>query len=121
MGRLRHRLFGWGCLALVVMNVAAVICGGIPGSSTRMPCCITLADDHPLPTLEPCCAAEQRPQADPAGAASSIAAAQPAADASTLASRGVPPVITPLTKHHLSVDAVGPSPDTYLLLAVLLI
>jgi hypothetical protein len=121
MGRLRQRLFGWGCLALVVTNVAAVMCGGIPGSTTRMPCCITLENDHSMPILEPCCAAEQRPQADPAGRATNSAAAQPAADASSLLGLVVPRPTAALLKHHPQPNPVGSPPDPQLLFSVFLI
>jgi hypothetical protein len=121
MGRLRHRLFGWGCLAIVAINVAAVICGGIPGASTRMPCCVTLGDGQSMPTLAPCCAAEQRQQADPASTATNSAAAQPAADASTLLGRLIAPQTAALLNHSPRREPFGSPPAPYLLLAVLLI
>src|SRR5262245_57075616 len=94
MGRFRHRLLGWACLAMVVMNITAVVCGGVPGSDTRMPCCVSMDDASTLPTLEPCCAAEQRQQADPAGVATSLASKIQAASASTLpAGDALPPVL----------------------------
>lgn len=121
MARLRHRLFGWACLGLVVMNVAAAVCGGVPGSSTRMPCCPTLGDDHALPTIEPCCAAEQRQQADPAGPATTVAAAQPAADASMLLGRVGSSGTASLLNHYPPGHPIGSPPDTHLLLSVFLI
>jgi hypothetical protein len=121
MGRFRRRLLGWACLAFVVMNVTAVICGGIAGSDTRMPCCISLGDNSPLPTLEPCCAAEQRQQADPAGRATNAAAAQPAVDAATLLGVIFAPTNPTLPRHYSPVDRFGSPPDAYLLFSVLLI
>jgi hypothetical protein len=122
MDRFRRRRLGWACLALLVMNVTAVICGGLPGSDTRMPCCITLGDDSALPTLEPCCAAEQRQQADPGGFATSVASKIQAASTSTpLAGGALPPVpLQPLIR-ELQHRFVGPPPDTQLLISVFLI
>jgi hypothetical protein len=101
MGRLRQRVFGWACLALVVINATMVLCGGIPGSDTRMPCCLTLEHDSTLPTVGPCCAAEQRQQAP-------------------LPGHTTPPRNVPLIR-DLDRRIIGPPPDTHLLLSVFLI
>jgi hypothetical protein len=121
MGRLRQRVFGWACLALVVINATMVLCGGIPGSDTRMPCCLTLEHDSTLPTVGPCCAAEQRQQADPAGVATTHASTVQIAHVSTLLpGHTTPPRNVPLIR-DLDRRIIGPPPDTHLLLSVFLI
>jgi hypothetical protein len=122
MGRFRQRVFGSACLALVVINATAVLCGGMPGSDTRMPCCLTLERDSRLPTIEPCCAAEQRQQADPAGVATTLASTAQLVHASTPLPEHTtpPPYDLPLIR-DLDRRIVGPPPDTHLLLSVFLI
>jgi hypothetical protein len=122
MGGLRHRVFGWACLALVVINVTAALCGSPPGSDVRMPCCLTIADGSTMPSIQPCCASEHRQPADPGGVATSAASAQNAASASTLP---LPRLAAPPPDLPLSGDpsgrGAGLPPDIPLLHSVLLI